>query len=62
MTKNILKSRTFWLNAIGLVVVALEAVEEPDLLKYTAPALLVANAVLRYLTKEGVTLGLGMDP
>ena len=59
--KNIVKSRTFWLNLVGLLVVALEAIQRPDWVVYTSEALLVANAVLRFLTKEGVTLGLGMD-
>ena len=60
--KNIVKSRTFWLNLVGLLVVALEAIQDPRLVVYTAEALLVANAVLRFLTKEGVTLGLGLEP
>ena len=60
--KNLVASKTFWLNLIGLIVVALEAINEPSWVVYTAQALLVANAVLRYFTVEGVTLGLGLEP
>ena len=52
--KHATKSKTLWLNAIGLIVVALEAQTDPKLILYTAPVLLALNAILRLITKEGV--------
>ena len=42
------------MNAIGLAVIALETVTDPQLIVYTAPTLLFLNGFLRLLTKEGV--------
>jgi len=58
--KNIVKSRTFWTNLVGLIILALEAINEPSWLVYTAEGLAVANVTLRFLTNEGV--GLGLEP
>jgi hypothetical protein len=56
--KPIWKSKTFWLNLIGLIVVALEAMNEPRYVEYTAYGLVIANVALRLVTNEGVTLGI----
>jgi hypothetical protein len=56
--KPIYKSKTFWLNLIGLIILALEGINEPKYLEYTAYGLVIANVALRLVTKEGVSLGI----
>ena len=56
--KPIYKSKTFWLNLIGLIVLALEGINEPEYLEYTAYGLVIANVALRLVTNEGVSLGI----
>ena len=48
------KSKTLWLNIIGLIVIALEAVKDPAAIVYTAPVIVCLNGVLRLITNEGV--------
>ena len=48
------QSKTLWLNIIGLLVVCLEAYQQPEAIVYTAPVIIMLNGVLRLMTKEGV--------
>lgn len=50
--KNILMSKTLWLNIIGAVVIVAQALPE----KYSVPALALLNIVNRFLTAQPVTL------
>jgi len=57
MSKNILASKTFWLNVVG--VGATVALGLPE--KYAAPTLGILNIANRFLTNQPVTFGVG-DP
>ena len=54
--KPIYKSKTFWLNLIGLIILALETTQElhPEYISWTAIGLVVANGVLRLFTNEAI--------
>ena len=54
MPKNILTSKTFWLNVVG--VGATVALGLPE--KYAAPTLGILNIANRFLTNQPVTFGI----
>ena len=62
MEKPFYKSRTLWVNGISFVVAilfALGLVEtelSSDLAQFVAPAVFLINLVLRFVTKEPVSL------
>ena len=51
MGKSLLKSKTFWINVIGLAL-QISGVVDP---KYGVPAMAILNVVLRGLTTEPIT-------
>ncbi len=51
-SKNILFSKTFWLNVVGLVI-TVSGILPP---KYGVPILAVANVIMRLLSSGEVTL------
>lgn len=51
--KNILKSKTFWVNVVALAA-AYGGYLPPD---YAAIVVPIANVILRLLTKQPVTVG-----
>lgn len=58
-TKSIFRSKTFWLNVLGGLVVLLEYVDTLDVPgggEAIATALVLANIALRYLTTQPVTV------
>jgi len=62
MSKPWYTSRTIWLNIVGFVILALNyLVGDPRYEVFAGEALLVANAVLRFITTEGVSIGLTDD-
>ena len=59
MTKSIWVSKTFWLNIIGLAVLALNqmgTVLPPNAAPYIAAALAALNILMRFLTEVPVSL------
>lgn len=52
-TKNVLESKTLWVNVLSLVVTILGLVPENP---YALEALAIANIILRMLTTEGLTI------
>jgi len=51
MGKSLLKSKTFWINVVGLAL-QISGVVDP---KYGVPAMAILNVVLRALTTEPIT-------
>lgn len=52
MSKNILQSRTFWLNVLGIAVIVAKVIPP----EYGGPALAIANIGVRMLTNQPVTV------
>lgn len=57
-TKSIFISKTFWFNIIAMVVASTQAIMEQGLLDWEILALIVTvgNVILRFITKQPVTV------
>lgn len=50
--KGLLKSKTFWVNLLSIIVLVLGELNGKEITQYTVYAIAISNIVLRFLTNK----------